>query len=270
MTKLSFVLCVISCWYATAGHACSVIYYVDSATNKIYVANNEDYWYDTEPYIQVMPRSKHQLARLWYGWDRFAQGGINEAGLFFDGAVTPEQKIPEGYASPRGNLGDEILAVCKTVEEAIAYLEEHRIALTNAHMIFGDSAGQAVVVEWVNGERRLVPMKSSALTMTNFLLSDTASTSSSCLRYHAMEAALGKLNPESEATLKDVGNVVGKAAQLPAQDETGRIGGTLYSTFIDITDMKFVLVYKLDNARVTTLDLKSVFNKRGKKTIKLG
>ena len=75
-------------------NACSVIYYFDSISSKIYVANNEDFWYDTKAYIQINPRTKSKLARLWFGWDDFAQGGINEAGLFFDGAVTPVDSIP--------------------------------------------------------------------------------------------------------------------------------------------------------------------------------
>ena len=63
--------------------ACSVLYYIDAKTGKIYVANNEDIWYDVNPYIQILPATKSKYARLWYGWDNFAQGGINQAGLFF-------------------------------------------------------------------------------------------------------------------------------------------------------------------------------------------
>ena len=57
------------------------------------MANNEDYWYDADAYIQILPASRNRLARLWYGWDDFARGGVNEAGLFFDGAVTPAREI---------------------------------------------------------------------------------------------------------------------------------------------------------------------------------
>lgn len=28
------------------------------------------------------------LIDLWYGWKNFGQGGVNEKGLFIDGAVT--------------------------------------------------------------------------------------------------------------------------------------------------------------------------------------
>ena len=104
-----------------ASDACSILYYINKQTGKIYVVNNEDYWYNVKAYIKIIPAKNNDLARLWYGWDDFAQGGVNEAGLFFDGAVTPEQdKIP-GYTKPDGNLGDDILASCKTVNEAVIY-----------------------------------------------------------------------------------------------------------------------------------------------------
>ena len=96
--------------------ACSMFYYVGKTNGKIYFVNNEDYWYNVNPYIQINPKSNDEFARLWYGWNDFAEGGINEFGLLFDGAVTPKQKLPEGFHNPNHrNVGDEILARCKTV-----------------------------------------------------------------------------------------------------------------------------------------------------------
>ena len=123
--KHQFRLIAILLYIWFSGHsrtqACSVLYYVDTTSGKVYVVNNEDYWYDVKAYIQIEPASKSGLARLWYGWDAFAQGGINEAGLFFDAVVTPEQERIPGHGGPKGNPGDEILAKCATVEEALAY-----------------------------------------------------------------------------------------------------------------------------------------------------
>lgn len=106
--------------------ACSVLYYIDKATGKIYVVNSEDFWLDVDAYIQIEPKSKNNFARLWYGWDNFAQGGINEKGLFFDAAVTPEQERIKGYGNPKNNLGDNILASCTTVEDALKFLEKEK------------------------------------------------------------------------------------------------------------------------------------------------
>lgn len=263
-----FILCGLLC--SQESNACSVLYYVDPNTGKIYVANNEDYWYDVDAYIQIMPGSRNKLARLWYGWDDFAQGGINEAGLFFDGAVTPEQEIPEGGHGPKGNLGDDILASCQTVAEALMMLEDKKIALDKAHMMIGDASGNAVVVEWLDGQRRLVPLSSNRLVMTNFLLSDTSQGNHPCPRYQTIEKSLNQLEESDQAVdLLSIGNVIAGAVQVPREGEDGRVGGTLYSSFISISDMEFVLVFKLDNRKITRLDLNEVFIEGRKKRIKL-
>lgn len=252
-------------------HACSIIYYVDPSTGKIYVANNEDYWYDTKAYIQIEPGSSKEHARLWYGWDKFAQGGVNEHGLFFDAAVTPRQEIPEGFSNPNGrNVGDEILAFCRNVEEAVNYLENEKIAVSEGHMMLGDSKGNAVVLEWVNGEIRVVRMQENYLIATNFLLSESDPDQIECPRYRSIEERVKQLKTsESEVDLRAVGNAISGAVQVPREDESGRVGGTLYSSFIDLSEMKMVLVPRLDNSKVLQLDLEEEFGKGKKKKIKL-
>ena len=249
--------------------ACSVVYYFNPENGKIYIANNEDYWYDTKTYIQINPAKKNELARLWYGWDNFAQGGINQAGLFFDGAVTPKQEIPNDYGKPKGNLGDEILAFCNTVEEAIDYLDSKKVALTNAHIMFGDSLGNAAVVEWINGKKRIIRIEKNYLIMTNFLLSKPTEGNYPCYRYSSILGRIENLNKEKEIDLVKFGNVLAGAAQTPRKTENGETGGTLYSTFIDVKEMEFVLVYKLDNNSVTKLNLREEFGKGKKQKIKL-
>ena len=267
-TIILFVLCGL--FFFQKARACSVLYYVDPNTGKIYVANNEDYWYDVDAYIRIMPGSRNKLARLWYGWDDFAQGGINEAGLFFDGAVTPEQETPEGGHGPKGNLGDDILARCRTVEEALVLLEKKKIALNNAHMMIGDSSGHAVVVEWLDGQRKIVSLASNRLIMTNFLLSDPSRGNHPCPRYQSIENRVNQLEDADQAVdLRSFGNAMAGAIQLPRALEDERVGGTLYSSFINISDMEFVLVYKLNNTKVTRLDLKEEFQGRDRKKIYL-
>lgn len=257
--------------FFTQSYACSIVYYVDSTSGKIYVANNEDYWYNIRDYIQLMPAKKGKNARLWYGWDDFAQGGINAAGLFFDAAVTPEQNLPEGYQEPDGrNIGDEILAYCSTVEEAVAYLEKEKIAVSSGHLFFGDSTGNAVVVEWVNGKTHTIQIEDNMLIATNYLLSDTAAGNYPCPRFQSIQDRVNKLRESQHVVdLKTFGNVIGGAVQPPIKDENGRVGGTLYTSFINITDMEFVLVPKLDNSRAIKLDLAEEFRKGRKRKIKL-
>lgn len=252
-----------------ASDACSILYYIDKTTGKIYIVNNEDYWYDVKAYIKIVPGKNNQLARLWYGWDDFAQGGINEKGLFFDGAVTPEQDKIEGYSKPKGNLGDDILASCKTVNEAVNFLEEKKVALTNAHLLFGDNTGNALVIEWIDGEKKITTLTNNYLIATNFLLADTTKGNYPCYRYAAMEEEIKRLEKSgTPINLRAVGNIGAKAVQTPKEINKKK-GGTLYSSFISLSDMKFILVYQLDNSKITRLDLKAEFAKGKKQTIKL-
>lgn len=269
--QIIITLPVILLWIGnTTVYACSVLYYKDTVTGNIYVVNNEDYWYDVAAYIQIVPQSKHQYARLWYGWDNFAQGGVNEEGLFFDGATVPEQDIPDGYNAPKGNLGDEILASCSTVEEAVAFLEQEKVALKSGHVMFGDKYGNAVVAEWTEGQRRLTWISGNKLLMTNFLLTDTTKGNYPCYRYGSIENRIAAMEQDSAAiTLLKVGNTFGQAAQIPVAVEKSRVGGTLYTSFINITNLEFVLVFKLDNSKITKLDLQAEFIHGRKRKIRL-
>lgn len=273
MKKFKYLLILLSVMaFSEKACACSIIYYIDYKTGKIYFVNNEDYWYDVRPYIQIIPGSKNGLGRVWYGWKNFGQGGINEKGLVIDGAVTPTQKIPSGYSSAKGNIMDDLLEKCSTVDEAIHYLENKKIALKDAHILLGDRTGNAVIIEWVNGIKQIVPIENNRLVATNFTISDDNKSDTNCWRYHIIQKGLDELDKRDTVDtieLKDVGNVIGKVAQLPQTDSTGKIGGTLYSTFIDLTDMKFVLVYKLDNSKIQRLDILKELKSGKRRKIKL-
>lgn len=250
--------------------ACSVLYYIDTVTGKIYVVNNEDYFLDVDAYIQIEPKSKSKFARLWYGWDNFAQGGINEKGLFFDAAVTPEQEKIKGYRNPKNNLGDKILAHCSTVDEALELLEKEKIALNQSHMMFGDKTGKAVIVEWVNGKKQLHWIKDNKLIMTNYLLSEPKAGNYPCYRYQSIENRISELeNSGEEINLLKIGNTFGQAGQAAVELEGGRTSGTVYTSFIDITDNKFFLSYKLSNKNVIQLDLQKEFTKSKRQKIEL-
>ena len=225
---------------------------------------------DVKAYIQIEPSSRNRFARLWYGWDNFAQGGINEKGLFFDAAVTPEQQRIKGYNNPNYNLGDKILANCETVEEALEFLEKEKIALNRSHIMFGDRKGNAVIVEWVNGKKELHWIKDNKLIMTNYLLSEPDAGNYPCYRYKSIADRIVQLeNSGGEIDLLKVGNTFGQAVQPARANEEGRMGGTVYTTFIDITENKFFLSYKLSNENVIKLDLNQEFARSQQHKIQL-
>lgn len=255
-------LCLLSSCLPTYSEACSVLYYVDTATGKIYVVNNEDFWYDVDAYIQIESSTSETHARLWYGWNNFAQGGVNDAGLFFDAAVTPDMPKVKGKRFPKGNFGDDLLANCSTVDEALAYLDKRKVALTQSHFILGDSTGKAVIVEWVEGKQSLHWIKNNRLIMTNFLLSKPEAGNYPCPRFESIQKRVLELEKSQKPiTLNSIGNTIGQAVQIPQPNEKGRLGGTLYTSFINLTDKTFVLSFQLSNERILKLDLQTEFDK---------
>lgn len=137
-------------------------------------------------------------------------------------------------------------------------------------MMFGDRSGNAVIVEWVNGEKKLHWVEDNKLIMTNYLLSDTSAGNYPCYRYESIERNLEKLKAsEEEINLLKVGNAIGQAVQPPKPDKNNHIGGTVYTSFINLTEMEFVLSYKLSNKSVVKLDLNEEFLKDKGQKIKL-
>ena len=249
--------------------ACSILYYFDESTATAYVANNEDYWYDQSVVLKKPRTRKGEYARLWYGWDDFAQGGVNEQGLFLDGAVIPERRIPDGLKPPQGNLGDRLLANCQTVKEALQLLETEAVGLTNAHLMIGDASGSAVVIEWDENGRHLQWVEDGHLVITNFSLSPQPNEVAMCPRYQSIKERISAFRERAvPPTLLIVGNFLGAAAQPPRTDENGRMAGTLYSTFIDLKQLQLVFVPKLDSSKAEKLDLGALFSERKEKTLR--
>ncbi len=93
-----------------------------------------------------------------------------------------------------------------------------------------------------------------------------------CPRYANIIDGLNKLDQREAGDtikLKDVGNVIAKAVQVPQKDSEGKTGGTLYTTFIDLTDMQFASIYKLDNSKIQKLDLLNELTSGKRRKIRL-
>lgn len=254
-----FLILLLLCSFSIAT-ACSIVYYVDPDTGKIYVVNNEDFWYDTDAYIQIEPETKNKLARLWYGWNNFGQGGINSAGLFFDVAVTPNQEVPKGYKLPKGNITDRILANCRTVDEVIAYMEKEKMALNQSHMLIGDAQGNAIIVEWVDGEKHIIKKEGNSLIATNYLLLKPEAGNYPCSRYASIEERIKEMESSGNPiALSSMATIVTQAYQTPRTLDNGKTLGTLYTSFIDISEMKMVFLPKLDGEKVMQFDLNEEF-----------
>src|SRR5688572_1619523 len=73
--------------------ACSIFCVAEGG--KVFVGNNEDFNYDTPSEMWFVPASKDKLGCVFFGWNGFAQGGMNASGLCMDWATheAPPQPV---------------------------------------------------------------------------------------------------------------------------------------------------------------------------------
>lgn len=165
---------------------CSMISFVDGDGN-VWVGNNEDY-FDPDTWIWTLPKGKHDYGAVYFGFGNyFAQGGMNEAGLVFDGFAmeTLEVKNLKGKKSTNpSKLVNEIMHSCATVSEVERILMRYQLDfLENAQLMFVDETGASLIVE---GDAILIKSPAEYRLCTNFYQSLISSQEEiTCERYLA-------------------------------------------------------------------------------------
>ena len=192
---------------APVAHACTA--FVVYRNGLALAGNNEDFW-ETETKLWFVPKqgSKRgvagKLGRVYFGFDNFyPQGGMNEAGLFFDGFATAENKVKNSLDRPffEGNIADYVLANCETVADVIAVIEKHNLSILNhAMLMFGDQHGDSVIIE---GDEFL-RIEGDYQVVTNFYQSQTPKGKGNCGRYRFAIKALENGEPISVEYCRDI------------------------------------------------------------------
>ena len=253
--------------------ACTIFMISDGKV--VLVGNNED-WSDPNGKVRFVPSSEGRHGIVYFGHSNgFAQGGMNDQGLFFDYAATSRLKVTRSTDKPRaasGFLMDKVMAECATVEEAIAVFDAHNLSFMEKHQtLICDKNGDSAIIE---GDE-IIRKKGRFQVVTNFYQSKTNSkgflnsrsnlfrsnthpTSIRCPRYKTATAMLAKLNQPSVEGVRDV---------LSAVHQEGKYS-TQYSNVYDLTH-GVVYTYHFHNfANVVRFDLKEELAK-GAHTIDL-
>lgn len=252
--------------------ACTI--FVVKTESKVLVGNNEDYWYSVNAEMWFEPAERKSFGRVLFGWGGFAQGGMNDKGLFFDAAdvaATGEEK-PRSLSTKtkstkplfKGNIGEEALKKCSTTEEVIGLIESYNFPdLVNGHLMFADGKGDSFVAEWVDGELTILKRKGSYQIITNYFLSQSQPSGAISLRQDRVEELL---NQKADITGGYAASILKNVAQYG--EENGKIGGTLYSNVYDLIGRRLVVFYKRDFSNPLTIDLATELNK-GRHSVKL-
>ena len=120
MKRLSYPLLFFIFFSTINSNACFILFLSDG--KQILVGNHED-WFAKDAAIKINTPSSGRLGSIIFtflseGW---AQGGMNEKGLFFDAARTPFQEVNFNTDARKypGYIWQAMLDKCASVEEAI-------------------------------------------------------------------------------------------------------------------------------------------------------
>ena len=229
MFLLIFGICSLISMPRNSVIACSV--FTASGIDKIYAATNKD-WNNENTRIRFYAPSEGKYGRVYFGYqvsEGFQNvGGMNEHGLWYDGASLPfRSDIDNHFNKPRvkGELCEKALEECATVEEVILLYTEFYTPHWQGHSMWADRLGNSVIIEY--GEKDVIFLRKEQgyQVMTNFYLTD--STNLRWANCHRFKAITALLDNEEELSIELM------TCALEASHKEG-LTPTLYSNVYDL------------------------------------
>lgn len=184
--------------------ACTIVSGTDRK-GQTWALNNEDFFHTASTYVNVFPaKDKHTLGyvTLTYGSpESSVQGGVNEAGLFFDiNALPPPQpyKLSVGKQPfPHGNMLEYMLQHCKSVPEFLALWDTYYLPDMGDQIHVADKNGNLAVIA-----PNTILRATKQLTSTNFNVCDTGPQKQQCWRYPLAQHVLATDGVSQASLLK--------------------------------------------------------------------
>ncbi|MDB4293354.1 hypothetical protein N9954_08100, partial [Maribacter sp.] len=184
-----------------SAYACSI--FCASKHGEVLAAGNED-WHDpfTKMWVKSSTEDSYGSVNLGHS-DYQIQTAINEYGLFFDFAYIPQVvgKDMIGKIKFDGSLFPSILAKCKTVEEALLYLEKHQYESATNQVLLADATGNSVIV---NQDAILKRGNDDFQIITNFNACDISSGNYDCRRFEIINEGLSTSSDISKDLFKSL------------------------------------------------------------------
>ncbi len=160
--KLPLALVVSLLLFAAVPAGACTIVSGRAADGAVWTANNEDFAFDPDTYLNVLPRDAEGFGAIAFTYDftydqpeGYVQGGLNDQGLFFDFNALPAVAVlePRHWDAKRDYPGGDsalirhILRTCATVPDVVALLETYRLpALLSGQMHVADRQGNLAVL----------------------------------------------------------------------------------------------------------------------------
>lgn len=231
--------------------ACTIFNVSDGG--KTFVGNNED-GDNQNTNAWFLPAEDGKFGAVLFGYeDAWAQGGMNDQGLFMDWAVTQTQQLtpsPE-KANYKGvssllyypNFNEKVLRECSNLEEALdMYSKYNEPSFAYAHVMIVDKTGASAVVELYKGQINVLKKEGNYQFMTNFNLSISKLSGYKDPRYSTLEE---KLDDNSDVTVDNFRSLLGAVKQ----------DVTVYSNIYDLNTGNIYLYYKGNFDKVIKFNL---------------
>lgn len=240
-------------------HACTVFVYGDSGT--ILFGNNEDYAL-AEHGLWTLPATVSYYGCVFFGYDRYAQGGINSAGLCFDatGIETPPRYTLTGTPSASNGFDfcQAALRECATIDELEVFLDTRYLdRLAGGQFLFADASGASLVLTvGENGQVVISSTEGAFRVITNFNVTLPTPAGFRCSRYETVTAHL-----EAIAAGVRAFSIESFANTLDAVHIS--VGGseTMYSNVFDLTRGLIYLYFQHDFSQPVVLSVDTLVEK---------
>ncbi|MGB8657197.1 MAG: tetratricopeptide repeat protein [Candidatus Zixiibacteriota bacterium] len=246
--KLIIILAVISIYSFALMHkvnGCSM--FEITMLGKTMVGNNEDYW-NPNTRIWFEQGKNGEYGAAYVGFDNFwPQGGMNQAGLVFDGFAEDYLAIKDtlGKKSLGVNFLEDIMKKCATVDDARKYFSRYNLSgLETSMFFFVDKTGRYLVVE---GDSLITGNKEYYI-VSNFYPSQVKDeTKIPIPLYHKGKKLL---ESHRDTTVSFCASVMDTMHQ---EKDWG--GGTMYTTIYDLNEGTIYLYYFHDYTHVVKFSL---------------
>jgi tetratricopeptide (TPR) repeat protein len=207
---------------------CTLIYASDDSTAL--AGSNEDWTYYLND-IWFLPPEKGKFGRVYFGpnfnGERVPQGGMNDQGLFYDGASAESViKSPDSSVVPYdGDIHLKAMEECSTVDEVLKLYERYNMTVGDGQLLIGDRFGNSAIMEATGN---IIRKKGDYQIATNFFQSRIEPENITDTRYRLAE----KIFEQSENISVDLLRYILNATRWESYG--GSMTATLYSYICDL------------------------------------
>lgn len=244
---------VVICVFFLISHSYPCSMFKITKHGKTMVGNNEDYW-NPNSRVWFEKGQKGEYGAFYVGFNNFwPQGGMNQAGLVFDGFAEDYKEIADtiGKKPLSMNFLREIMQRCATVDEVKKYLIQFNLTgLETSMFFFVDKSGKYLVAE---GDSLIIGNKEKYI-VSNFYPSQIKNECDVPLSYYQKgRKYLEKTQDISVAFCTSVMDTMHQARDWGA--------GTLYTTVYDLEEGLIYLYFFRDYKHVIKFNLKEELTK---------